>query len=118
MAHFHWFNVDVTIPAISFQIDDHSHDVSFPAHRHDQEHGVFEGSAASGVTLKVDGTAVPASALDGGELDIVPYMSKDDAGKITRGTWHSVEITPDGLTRIVADIFVKTFIRSQGGGDY
>ena len=118
MAHFHWFNVDVTIPAISFQIDDHSHDVSFPAHRHDQEHGVFEGSAASGVTLKVDGTAVPASAIDGGELDIVPYMSKDDAGKITRGTWHSVEITPDGLTRIVADIFVKTFIRSQGGGDY
>ena len=117
-GHYHNVVVTMTIPSFTLNVNAHSHDVIFPAHRHDQEHGVFEGSAASGVTLKVDGTAVPASAIDGGELDIVPYMSKDDAGKITRGTWHSVEITPDGLTRIVADIFVKTFIRSQGGGDY
>lgn len=118
MHHYHGGSVSVTIPELQFNIDAHSHDVSFPAHRHNQEHGVYEGSVASGVTLRVDGTAVPAGVLDGGELDIVPYMSKDGAGRITRGAWHSVEITPDGLTRIVADIFVKTFIRSQGGGDY
>ena len=66
----------------------------------------------------MDGTAVPASAIANGEFDAVPYLSKDSAGKITRGTWHRITFTPDGQTRIVADLHVKTFIRSITGGNY
>ncbi|MEG2208558.1 MAG: hypothetical protein RR065_10670, partial [Clostridia bacterium] len=65
-----------------------------------------------------DSNAVPASAIVGGSVDLVAYMAKDDNGKITRNVWHRIEITPDALTRIVSDVFVKTFIRSIGGGTY
>lgn len=127
MAHTHGASVRVTIPALTVHVPSHRHTVSIPTHTHSLNlpshthgltYGIFEGSTASAVTIRVDGSPVPASAVQGGEVDLVPYMSKDERGKITRGTWHEVEITPDTDTRIVADIYVKVFIRSQGGGDY
>ncbi len=142
MAHYHNFshmhNVtcvvnipaqDITIPAHShvFETSDHTHSVSIPEHAHDLTlgdhsheivYGIYEGGTASKVTLKVDGNAVPESALTGSEIDIVAYLAKDDAGKITRGTWHEIEIVPNRLTRIEANLFVQAFIQSVGGGDY
>lgn len=142
MAHYHNFshthNVvcvveipaqDITIPAHShvFETSDHTHRVSVPEHTHDVTlgdhtheivHGIYEGSTASAVTLKVDGVAVPADAVTSDEMDIVAYLAKDEDGKITRGTWHEIEIVPDDLTRIEANLFVQTFVQSVGGGDY
>lgn len=120
---------DITIPAHShvFETNDHTHRVSVPEHSHDLslsdhthgiQYGIYEGGSASRVRLKVDGSAVPDAALASGELDIVGYLAKDDAGKITRGTWHEIELVPDGLTRIEANLFVQTFVQSVGGGDY
>lgn len=120
---------DITIPAHShvFETNDHTHRVSVPEHSHDLslsdhthgiQYGIYEGGSASRVRLKVDGIAVPDASLTGGELDIVRYLAKDDAGKITRGTWHEIELVPDGLTRIEANLFVQTFVQSVGGGDY
>lgn len=132
-AHRHWFqhshaiDVSVTVPATtlnleghthSVRFDPHTHEVSLPSHTHDPVYDIFEGQTASSVTLQVDGNEVPASAILDGEVDLVPYLSKNSQGKIRRGAWHTVKITPDTATRIVADIYVKTFIRSQGGGDY
>ena len=68
--------------------------------------------------LWMDGNVVPASALTDSEMDIVAYLDKDDDGKITRGTWHEIEIVPNGLTRIEANLFVQAFVQSVGGGDY
>lgn len=68
-----------------------------------------------------------ASALNSGKLresavnmakSIIPYMSTDDDGRIIRGTWHEIELTPNALTRIEAFLFVQTFVRSYSGGDY
>lgn len=142
MAHYHNFshthNVvcvveipaqDITIPAHShvFETSDHTHRVSVPEHTHNVTlgdhtheivHGIYEGSTASAVTLKVDGVAVPADAVTSDEMDIVAYLAKDEDGKITRGTWHEIEIVPDDLTRIEANLFVQTFVQSVGGGDY
>lgn len=133
-GHYHNVVVAYTIPAISidipahshvFETEAHTHTVSIPAHQHGLTlgnhtheilHGIYEGATATGVTLKVDGSAVPAIARD--EMDIVAYLAKDENGKITRGTWHEIEIVPNGLTRIEASLFVQAFIQSVGGGDY
>lgn len=133
-GHYHNVVVAYTIPAISidipahshvFETEAHTHSVSIPAHQHGLTlgnhtheilHGIYEGATATGITLKVDGSAVPASTGD--EMDIVAYLAKDENGKITRGTWHEIEIVPNGLTRIEASLFVQAFIQSVGGGDY
>lgn len=120
---------DITIPAHShvFETSDHTHSVSIEAHTHDftlADHtheivyGIYEGGTANSVTLKVDGNTVPASAIKSDEMDIVAYLAKDEDGKITRGTWHEIEIVPNGLTRIEANLFVQAFVQSVGGGDY
>ena len=142
MAHYHNFshshNVvcvvdipaqDITIPAHShvFETSDHTHSVSIEAHTHDLTladhtheivYGIYEGNTASSVTLKVDGNTVPASEIKSDEMDIVWYLAKDEDGKITRGTWHEIEIVPNGLTRIEANLFVQAFVQSVGGGDF
>ncbi len=142
MAHYHNFShhhnvvciVDIPaqelkIPAHShvFETTEHTHRVSIPEHAHDLTltdhthaiaYGIYEGGTANSVTLLVDGNAVPPSALNSREMDIVAYLAKDSAGKVTRGTWHEIEIVPDGLTRIEANLFVQAFIQSVGGGDY
>lgn len=142
MAHYHNFshshNVvcvidipaqDITIPAHShvFETSDHTHRVSIPEHTHDVTlgdhthaitHGIYEGGTATTVTLKVDGNTVPTGAITNDEMDIVAYLAKDEDGKITRGTWHEIEIVPNGLTRIEVNLFVQTFVQSVGGGDF
>lgn len=126
-SHMHNVTVAITIPSISMTIPSHthnvtigahSHSVTLPNHTHDMIHGIYRGSSASSYTLQVDGNAVPASAIDGGEVDIVPYLSRDEDGRIQRGTWHEITLTPNALTRVVMRRFVKTFIQSVGGGDY
>lgn len=131
--HWHRVTGSVTIPAIDITIPAHSHSVDVPAHHHSftiQSHthdiiyGIYEGGMAEIVTITVDGEAIPASKLldaDGrklDEIDVIPYMSTDDDGRIIRGTWHEIELTPNALTRIEAFLFVQTFVRSYSGGDY
>ena len=111
---------DVTIGDHSHDvtIGDHTHDVTLQAHMHEIVYGIYEGGTAQNVTIKVDGVAVPGGSVSANEMDVVAYLSKDDAGKIHRGTWHTIEIVPDGLTRIEANLFVQAFVQSVGGGDY
>jgi hypothetical protein len=106
----------VTIPGVTLTVPSHTH--STPNHSHDPVLGIYKGGTATGVTVKVDGNIVPSGAISGGQFDAIPYLSKDADGKITRGTWHDIEITPNANTRIVADLHVKTFIRSITGGNY
>ena len=100
------------------ELDDHTHKVTLDNHTHDIVYGIYEGSQASSVTVKVDGTTVPASVFSGGEGDVVAYMSKDADGKVTRGAWHTVQLVPNGLTRIEATLYAQCFVQSVGGGDY
>ena len=107
MTHTH----DVTI-------NSHTHSVSIDSHTHDPVLGIIMGETATAVTVKVDGNAVPSGSIVDGAFDVIPYLSKDSAGKITRGTWHDIEITPNSNTRIVANLHVKTFVRTVTGGNY
>ena len=96
----------------------HTHELTLPDHTHDITYGIFEGTTARSVRLLVDGAEVPSEAISKRELDISAYLEKDEDGKITRSAWHTVELVPDKLTRIEANLFAQTFIQSTGGGDY
>ena len=117
--HWHLVTVTITIPAMSFDLEAHSHTVEIPEHEHELTYGVYEGNRASSITLVVDGEAVPAEAMGTDrELDVAAYLRKNDDGRVTRGAWHEIEFTPDGITRITADLFFQVFIQSRGAGDY
>jgi phage minor structural protein len=123
-------------PAHTHRISDHTHRVDSHTHRvsahthtvqahthtvqnhtHAIQFGIYEGQRASRATIRVDGNVLPAqSGYD--NIDIVAYLSKDDSGKIQRGTWHTIEVLPDTMSRIVGAVFSQTFCNSRGGGDY
>lgn len=116
--HHHVVPISVTIPQIDIEIPSHYHSMTLPTHSHGISYGIYEGEAAKSVVIKVDGTELPAELLSGREVDVAEYLSTDDAGKIRRGTWHTVEIVPDGLTRIVGNLYMQIFIQHRGGGNY
>jgi hypothetical protein len=115
-AHTH------TVQAHTHNTESHTHSVSahthtIPAHTHNLEFGIYEGQRASAATIKVDGNIVPTPERYS-DIDIVAYLSKDDSGKIQRNTWHTVEILPNTMSRIVGAVFSQSFCNSRGGGDY
>ena len=140
-AHSHWMDhyhrlASFTIPPLNIEIPAHSHSVVIPGHNHtadipahthdvtlpDHEHGIvygiYEGGRASNVTINVDGEDIPAADIGSREIDVSAYLSKDANGKIRRGAWHEIQIVPDGLTRIEANLTAQVFVQSVGGGDY
>lgn len=111
---------DVTIPAHSHSVTvpSHTHEIELPDHTHDVKHEIVELSTLpSRVTIKVDGNTVPHTAISADRLNIVPYLKRDSSGKITRGR-HTIEILPNGLARIEADLIMRVFIQSNIGGNY
>ena len=111
---------DVRIPdhVHKVTIPDHTHEITLPNHTHEIEHGIFRGPTPSQVTVKVDGNVIPGLGTSATDVDIIPYLSKDREGKIRRGTWHTIEITPNTLGRIVANVISQIFVRSRGGGNF
>ena len=116
----------VSVPAHShdFSIGEHSHSVNIPNHTHSTkdhtheiEFGIYEGQRASKATIKVDGKEIPAQTSYS-NIDIVEFLATDDSGKIRRNAWHTIEILPDNMSRIVGAVFAQTFCNSRGGGDY
>ena len=115
-AHGH--NVSIPGHSHTVELPTHTHDVTLPDHTHGIVYGIYEGGRASNVTIRVDGTDVPAGEISSSEIDVSGYLSKDDNGKIRRGAWHEIQIVPDGLTRIEANLTAQVFVQSVGGGDY
>jgi len=103
-------------------IEGHSHGMEHthttPDHTHDIDYGIYLGPTPTAVTVKVDGNTILGLGISETDVDIVPYLAKDAEGKITRGTWHEITITPDNLGRIVANVVSQLFVQSRGGGDY
>lgn len=95
---------------------DHNHEI--PAHTHEIEFGIYEGPVPESVKVLVDGVEVLGLTNGTDEFDILPYLSKDGSGRVQRGAYHEIQITPDSLGRVVASIFTQIFAQSRGGGDY
>lgn len=123
--HTHTFSVpshshDFSIPNHSHNvtIPNHSHDLTLPDHTHEILYGIFEGETPTAITVKVDGNTIPSLGTNVNDVDLIPYLSKDSEGKINRGTWHEVTITPNKMGRITANIAAQVFLQSRGGGNY
>lgn len=115
----HTHNVSIPAHIHEVNIPNHTHEITLPDHIHDIKHGIYELSAMpSAVQIKVDGNIVPVTTLQGNEIDIIPYLDVDSGGRITRGTWHEVTITPNALGRINANIISRLFIQSRIGGTF
>lgn len=122
-SHTHDFNTpnhshDVTIPNHSHNvtIPDHNHEIELPNHTHDILYGIYKyPTMPSSVSVKVDGNQVSGTSR---EIDLIPYLSKGEDGRILRGQWHEVAITPNDLGRINANIYGQYFLQSQGGDVY
>ena len=115
-AHTHRVDAHThRVDAHTHTIKDHTHTVK--DHTHAIQFGIYEGSRASRAVIKVDGRTIPTPASYD-NIDIVAYLSKDGGGKIQRNAWHTVEILPDTMSRIVGAVFSQTFCNSRGGGDY
>ena len=116
-AHTHGEHSHTVDLQHTHSLPSHSHGITMPSHTHTMEYGIYEGDMADTATVKVDGTAMPTPA-DWNEVDIINYLQKDGSGKITRDTWHTIEILPNKQSRIVAALFTQLFTNSRGGGDF
>lgn len=115
-AHTH------TVSSHTHRVSAHTHTVAAHTHTvqnhtHELEFGIYEGQRASSATIKVDGKEIPSPAAYS-NIDIVEYLSTDDSGKIRRNAWHTIEILPNSMSRVVGAVFAQTFCNSRGGGDY
>lgn len=111
----HTHTIDVRGHSHTVKIEPHVHSYTLPDHTHEILYGMYQGQSANSATLRIDGQYVNITDK---EVNIIPYLSKDQGGRIQRGTWHTVEIVPDGLTRVNASLFIQLFTTSRGGGDY
>jgi len=92
---------------------DHSHVIG--EHNHEIEYGIFEEETLpTSLNIKVDGSIIEITDLNANKIDIIPYLSTDAEGKIRRGVFHTIEITPNNLARITASVVKKIFIQSRG----
>lgn len=134
-SHTHEFNTpnhthDVSIPSHTHTVDipSHTHEINIPAHTHDIElpdhvhgieFGIFElNDTPSRVTIEVDGTVIPITSTNGSDINLVPYLAKDSSGRIQRGRYAEIKITPNSLARINATVTSRLFIQSRTGGNY
>lgn len=114
----HTHSVNIPSHTHDFETPNHTHDINLPNHTHNVAHEIVElNTLPDRVTIKVDGSTVDFSEIEGDRIDLLDYMNKDKNGKIERGR-HEVEILPDGLARIEADLIMRVFIKSQLGGVY
>jgi phage minor structural protein len=115
-SHSHDFNVPNHSHSVTIQ--SHTHDFSIPNHTHDIQHGIYKlAQLPTSVSIKVDGNTVPSTSTSGENIDLISYLATEASGMVVRG-WHTIEITPNDLGRITAQITTQFFIQSRGGGNY
>lgn len=117
-SHSHSFSVNIPTHSHNFSVPAHTHQITLPDHTHDIEFGIFEHTdRATRLTVKVDGinTTLTSTTID--FVNIIPFLRKDTNGLVSKGK-HTIEILPDKLARISAQITCRVFIRSQVGGEF
>ena len=85
----------------------HDHDITIPDHTHDIVRGIYEGTVASSVTVKINGTDRTAElggpfSTDQAKLDITKYL--------TATGWNTIELGSETLGRIHATVFVEIYL--------
>lgn len=114
----HSHNVSIPSHTHKVTIPNHTHTVTLPDHTHPLEWGIYEApNSANSVDIIVDGKTLPQHDTSQQRLNIVDYLRKTTGGKISRGN-HTIEIKPNRLARIEAQVICRVFIQSQLGGQF
>jgi phage minor structural protein len=118
-AHTHPFSLNIPAHSHPFEINipDHSHpfEINIPGHTHPFNYGIFKNpESPTTIQITVDGNVVDHESLSGENIDLTPYLEKDASGNISRNRWATIEITPNELAKIRANLFVQMFIQSRG----
>lgn len=114
----HTHSVDIPNHTHSVKIPSHKHNVVLPEHTHPLEWGIFQASdSASSVDIIVDGKTIPHHETSQSRLNLVDYLKKTSSGQIQRGN-HTIQIKPNKLARIEAQVTCRVFIQSQLGGQF
>lgn len=123
-SHSHTVNIpshthSVSIPSHthSVSIPSHSHNFSIPNHTHDIEYGIYKGSRASSMVVRIDGVVVGTFDYSANNINLIEYMSKNANGEVLRGQ-HTISITPNTLTRVECSIQIRLFTNAHGAGQY
>lgn len=114
----HTHSVNIPNHTHKVSIPNHTHQVTLPDHTHPLEWGIYEApSSASRVDILVDGKTLSVHDTSVERLDLIQHLKKTSGGKITKG-WHTIQIKPNLLARIEAQVICRVFIQSQLGGQY
>ncbi|PEW73998.1 hypothetical protein CN449_15140 [Bacillus thuringiensis] len=124
--HAHSINIpnhthQITIPdhTHTVEIPNHTHEVTIPDHIHEIDFGIYElDRTPSSMKITVDGNVVPITDTSKENIDLIPYLAKDTDGKINRGRWVEIKLTPNDLARITATVNSRLFISSNIGGNF
>lgn len=100
----HGHEIDVPNHDHDINIPSHYHQVAVPSHSHGIVYGIYEGTTATGIKIKVDGTERDSSGytIDQGNVDLSAW--------ITTPGWHTIELTSTRLGRINASLYIKSFV--------
>lgn len=85
----------------------HTHKLNLPEHTHDIVYGIYEGTAATEVKIKVNGIERLNNNGNGYTTD---QESLDLTQWITTPGWHTIELASSQLGRINASIYIKSFV--------
>lgn len=114
----HTHSVNIPNHTHTVKIPSHKHNVVLPEHNHPLEWGIFQANdSASSVDIIVDGKTIPHHETSQNRLNLVDYLKKTSSGKIQRGS-HKIQIKPNKLARIEAQVTCRVFIQSQLGGQF
>ncbi|PGU26098.1 hypothetical protein COD66_28175 [Bacillus cereus] len=115
----HQHSINLPSHQHEIHLNPHSHDIQLPDHTHEIEFGIFElNETPSKVTITVDGNVLPFDSTSGQDINLVPYLAKDNSGKLQRGRYVEIKITPNKLARINATVTGRLFIQSRSGGTF
>lgn len=116
--HTHNFSINIPKHSHKVTIPAHKHQVTLPDHTHPLEWGIYEApNSASSVDIIVDGKTLPQHDTTQQRLNLVDHLRKTSNGKIARGN-HTIQIKPNRLARIEAQVICRVFIQSQLGGQF
>lgn len=114
----HTHSVNIPDHTHTVKIPSHKHNVVLPEHTHPLEWGIFQASdSPSSVDIVVDGKTIPHHETSQSRLNLVDYLKKTNSGQIQRGS-HTIQIKPNKLARIEAQVTCRVFIQSQLGGQF
>jgi phage minor structural protein len=121
LSHSHTVPIQIKLPGhthpVTIRIPAHTHpfSISIDGHTHPITYGLFKNpDLPTSIEIKVDGNVVNHNFLTGENLDLTPYLEKDASGNISRNRWATIEIKPNDLAKIRANLFVQMFIQSRG----